>query len=91
MKNVYTHFPQVKKKHCMLLDMDHLALPKGFQAKFMKNETVSPSFWVVRCATFPTPSPVLKRFTNHNTSRAQIDEGTHIKVYLSEKSGTLGF
>ena len=43
MENVYTHFPQVKKKHHMLLDMDHLALPKGFQAKFMKNETVSPS------------------------------------------------
>lgn len=43
MQPVYRHFPEVKAKHHVLLDFNHLTSPKGFEAEMPKNGTVSPS------------------------------------------------
>ena len=43
MQPVYRHFPEVKAKHHVLLDFNHLTSPRGFEAVMPKNGTVSPS------------------------------------------------
>lgn len=43
MQPVYRHFPEVKAKHHVLLDFNKLTLPKGFEARMPKNDTISPS------------------------------------------------
>ncbi|CAL8464602.1 g4137 [Coccomyxa elongata] len=43
MQPVYRHFPEVKGKHHVLLDFNHLTSPRGFEANMPKNDTVSPS------------------------------------------------
>ena len=56
MQPVYRHFPEVKAKHHVLLDFNNLTLPKGFEARMPKNDTISPSSgwlgWTLLTAPF---------------------------------------